>query len=591
MSKYRTYIEHPSIGQVEVIALGIEETTLVSKLDSEETYYVRSLDGNLRFRNGTKFLNSYQALYDLTGDKACENITFNLFEVCDSKLESLHTSIIETKNINFQNDICTAEFKVSSNDLYSCMKRFWKDKVNHFQVESQNLLMSPEGAIIEEVTTSTVQQYPNTELVPFEVAPYPQGSNQWCIKKTTATDVTEQNSEDNEPFPFYEIKTYWWREVITVSSDIELTGWDILSENDNGTTTYWRCPIYSGNTVVSFFRNGRYWSKVVEYTITETLQNCTDKTIVVRSNFLGLNSEGASPSNIAYEASSKYHDVFIFQISDVVHHDYAFSAGSTGVTKQFELTLEEVLKINKSLWNLTYQITETDTEVEFRIEHYSYFSQSSEVIDMREEFGSNTFSSNLSLPERLKFEMQNSQGNDFVGTDIVFPSSCTDGEKNYRLQKISTDLAYLLTRIENSEGEYEANPDIKLTDNFVLIATDKIGETNYTAIDVGAITTSPKYNGRMSFANLHESFWLHNASAFTGQLNNKQTDFESVKFGIESGIVRKKFCCNDELKENAIYYSKSSDEARLTKEAKLEEFRLNLRTRTAEYKLIHGNNG
>lgn len=562
MAKYKTYISSPTTSKKEILLLGIDSASIVAKLESNEVYYISSLDGSFKVKNGTKFLDSFTIIYDLVkGSNRCDEILLELFEHCDGDYKLLHTGIIEAKNVKLFPSKCFAEFKVSSNDLYSCLKKNWKEKVNHYEVAQHEISLNPPNATIEE-----------KDIIGFNPSAY----TNYCVKSTVFNPAS------------FQIETTYWRQVVTVPNGIELNGWTVLEQTETE-TTYWRCPIDLGGSQIDTFKNGRYYKDVLEYTIVETLQKCTSKPVTVKSNFLGLNPSGFSPSNIAYENSTKYHDLLMFQMSDIVHYDYSESAGSTGQTQQFESTLEDLFKINQNLFQLAYRIDETDTEVIFRVEHISYFTLDSEIKDMRQEFGANEYSHNSTLPQRLKFKVQNSKGNDFIGTDIVFPSSCTDGEKNYTLSKISTDLAYLVARTKNSEGVYEANSDINLAENFALIAVDKILDKLFVAYETGKITNQGQYNAPMSFANLHAYFWLDNASAWTGFFNNQAQTFETVKFGIEAATVRKKFCCGDSLNENAIYYSKSSDEQGLTKKAQLKEFRLNLKTRTAEYKFIHGN--
>ena len=125
--------------------------------------------------------------------------------------------------------------------------------------------------------------------------------------------------------------------------------------------------------------------------------------------------------------------------------------------------------------------------------------------------GSNVYEYEATLPIREKFSFMEAWNIDFVGAPIEYTDCLTEGgEESYSASEITTDIDPVLL---DAEASKEGFVMFHCDDNFEVIS--EIGEMSGLEIP----------NAHLSWANLHNNYWIYNRPLGNGSMNNKPTTF------------------------------------------------------------------
>ncbi|MGG5486253.1 hypothetical protein [Gaetbulibacter sp. PBL-D1] len=257
--------------------------------------------------------------------------------------------------------------------------------------------------------------------------------------------------------------------------------------------------------------------KLIE--VMQELLNVSCNSYTLQSDFFQWNPENETNINYVTGETNKYRNLILFQKSDVKRPNTSNNA--TKAETNFIELLEEICNI----FNCWYTIIDDY----LRIEHVSWF-QSNLGLNLatpsnKEKYlkGTRKYSyDETKLPNVEKFQFMESGSIDFVGTDIIYDSNCTNNNEENKsetvINNITTDIVFCL---ENPESE----SDLVSDDGFVLVACD---QSNNVYFENGILEANTSLNNILGWAHLHDKLFRHARVLPEGNLNNEDVVFEST---------------------------------------------------------------
>jgi len=135
--------------------------------------------------------------------------------------------------------------------------------------------------------------------------------------------------------------------------------------------------------------------------------------------------------------------------------------------------------------------------------------------------GTYTYKFTGNIPIREKFTFQEAWNIDFIGADIEYTDCLKEGNT------ITTSADVITTDIDPIYLDNEAS-----NDGFVMFHCDPpvtlIGVTSnvyQVAVSRGELSNLEYPNAHLSWANLHQYYWVYNRPLKTGKMNNRVTNF------------------------------------------------------------------
>jgi hypothetical protein len=188
-------------------------------------------------------------------------------------------------------------------------------------------------------------------------------------------------------------------------------------------------------------------------------------------------------------------------------------------------TFKKLMQYLKYMFNVDWAV---DSKGDFRIEHRKYWDNNERYtvnntvgIDLTEEYpqsliATNEYTFEGSIPLREKFNFMEAWNIDFIGTDIDY-STCveTGDEISYSVSEITTDVdPEVLVPLASKEGFCMFNCESDLTAGYYNVISEE-----------GEITKREIANAHLSWANLHDYYWVYGRFLPKGIMNGKYYDF------------------------------------------------------------------
>lgn len=257
-----------------------------------------------------------------------------------------------------------------------------------------------------------------------------------------------------------------------------------------------------GSTDKVYTRN-RWLMDVLEF-LAEKVYDPTSVIVgpaVVNSTFL---TDATNPVTLD---TNRLTYLTIAQKSDIIR------PSSTNPASMALLSWKELMSI---LWTM-FQIRWTyDGAGTFTVEHISYFAPGT-GIDLRTQLiavANNKYTYlKDKMPKYEKFTFMEASQDDFVGFPIYYESKCINPDPDTNIEEqtcqVTTDLEYIIN-----------TPEAIADTGFVILCNYLDGGNYYVEFTKGAMSGEVKLNMRLSWANLHYSYFRHNRVLITGTLNN-----------------------------------------------------------------------
>jgi hypothetical protein len=205
--------------------------------------------------------------------------------------------------------------------------------------------------------------------------------------------------------------------------------------------------------------------------------------------------------------------------------------------KSWLISFNEITDILKNMFNVDWFI---DGDDKFRIEHWSYFEQTTASdIDLTTLDGGKwaTHKNNWEyeiqeMPNREHFEWMEAMNPDFIGKDIIYNSIATGNRYSDNIKSrtvpVSTDAQSISTYPESITNEGWV---------ILTVASDIILN------EVGVLSTLTLPNNHLSWANLHDRYWRHGRVIEHGNMNGSDVIFESYQRNIKQTEITYPECC------------------------------------------------
>lgn len=346
----------------------------------------------------------------------------------------------------------------------------------------------------------------------------------WVLEETI---TGAESGEDTAKWALENAYLFSWGSSLSISATCNwanavLVFTDIDAQIPGADGTCYSLGITNATPFLTSIPNGRRMSDVLMGLLGATTDTCGFTISSVVSDFFQIN---ADPSDINYVTGSfnYWKDPLLFQITDVKTPD-ASEQSSVAI-----VTFKKLMSDLKKMFNVVWWVETDGTSYWLRIEHLS-FAESNSIFDATNQKGYKSYSyNNESLAAKLRFATPVQRNVDFVGTEISFIGSCTNGS----LEDVTTDL--LCADI----AFIQQYPNDTTNDAIVIVANNGVDRIWTTQ---GAISGASVVNAPMSWANLHAAFYLHGANAQYGYVNNTEITFQSTKRIKKQSIIAKN--CN-----------------------------------------------
>lgn len=259
----------------------------------------------------------------------------------------------------------------------------------------------------------------------------------------------------------------------------------------------------------------------------------------VRSDFLEWNPPGNAPGYVAgvnYVTGqpSQTSGLVIVQKSD------AILPNATNPATRGEMSLAEFFTALRVIYRLYWDI---DAQGYIRIEHWKYWT-SAAGIDLRTFPGVNEpqvyTHKKEKIPRYERAKWMESNGEDFVGLDIIYDSLCaTTQDDSARVDSISPGTI-------TTDVDMIADPQLvgKVSkEGFVWLACEYDNGAFSTIIDQGELSGDYKTNAPLSWANVQRDFWTWDRKLRAGNMNGNDVTFDGFLPNIEQDELSIALCC------------------------------------------------
>lgn len=238
----------------------------------------------------------------------------------------------------------------------------------------------------------------------------------------------------------------------------------------------------------------------------------------IKSNFFGINPDNTAPNNTAYQfAALNYHNIIIYEISDIINADATENATISNRTLKAILNAFKCLEV---YWKVI--------DGKICIEHISYFEEAEGTEDITndpciDKLESYTYSDE-STPQFEKFKWLFESSEYFAGNDITYTGFCVDfGESEDKDCEAYTDLNHAIANLENNSKGLFFMSTVEFNGQFYVNNS----------------------NNSLSFTEIHENLFLWNRCQSEGIINGQPKTFFTFKRIKEQEPLTTDFCCAD----------------------------------------------
>lgn len=427
-------------------------------------------------------------------------------------------------------------FKVVPDDVYECAKNNFSKQTNWLDYGTAKTLKAVYGEIQTEncsfvgtaanVLPSLVKDCWSGGTGDFQFGFFPDPATAW-------TPVTHNQSFAD---PVLTADTVWKREYVNQPTQPPGYGWINIGGDDwvrpvtiisyaqefTATTYDYEAVILDDTFEVS---NGRFLSAMLEGAADATGCNFDE----VRSQFFGINADGATPSNTAYDYArddeAVMQSVLIFQKSDIVNAD------ATNDATILNLSLNDFLTALRDSLNVYWAIVEEGGDTILRIEHLSYFEGAAgfdlTTLDGGKYIrGLNRYEIDGEIPPFERFAYQESINPEFQANRIEY--TCPNGsEIDRQLSQMCADFGGLLNN-ENAGLE-----------GFVFVCAYPITGDDYLMDNTDGMA-----NGAMMWKHLFNNLWVFGRYSLTATSTAGGTfTVETLKKRKAQAAIQIPFCC------------------------------------------------
>jgi hypothetical protein len=516
---YKFYYTHPTKGQLECFPAN-NKIEFTWKKDKDQLFFRKELNSTLKFVK-----DDFTDLYNIDrSNYRCEKLFFEAHRSDGLSFDLFWSGYIALIDAEFDVDRCEVSVKPRLSDNYSCLLNNWNTEKDF--IVGCNRLNGVRFTVGEiEFLTCTAEIRPifipgnalnaaiQTPITSCLTEPY----EGWFFIGNHFTSEISYSG-------FYFLESRYGREFILRSFAVHgITpppgvGWIIISIT--GDEVKWVRPlsVSSDALYLNPLQNGRKLNDVLKF----LLADC-DLTIV--SDFFNINPDNTHPDNIAYDYADNFlHEVVIFQKSDIRRTNKR-NVNGTALDVDYAthayIKLKNFLEFLRVIYNVHWSVEENV----FRIEHYTYFTEGSLMLDLTIQnrnilAGLHKYNyKKESLPgkETWKWMEITDTVNDFDGLPVTYNSECSFDKEGkdieYNAEQVTTNVEFIIN-----------NPDKIADSGFVLVAT----EYNTIITDIGLISGKIKINAPHAFANLQYHLHRHGRPQKYGNMNGSDETFYNV---------------------------------------------------------------
>lgn len=522
---------HVNFGSGEIQLYPLNDDLLFSdKQDDAFGFYRRTLDTELVFKR-----DSFYAIYAVEQSNVCQNFDVDI----RYKGQPFYVGIMKfrTSNMKWDIDKCRVDVKLDPQDDYTCLIDNWELEFNAMSVIYNRDDVTFLAGTLEETTCVHNEQtdgiYPQYEDYVTDCIPSGEG---W-----TPVEHTVQN---NATPGFYTVTTKYTREVITMDClsggggppQPPGDGWVLTADNCPTNATFARGVPTQFNPGASFDLGsgapGDLWYKQVFDVITgigiDTIDNAVlfndvfgneftkigCKGLGLRSNFLNLNPQGASPTTKPY-TEPRTHKLVFFQKTDIT----TYAAGQNAT---FHLwSFKGMLDVLASLYDVQLRVIGNDV----RVEHRTYFEGTNDL-DLTsptyEKYieGFNQYDyDTLTMPRKETWRYRENVSLPFAGSPIIYDCFANDD---------NPEILYDIPDVNNDVGFMLGNPTLVSKEGFVIAETEIVNSARVMVSRTIYNDTYVAFNAAHAIPNLIDHFWRWERPNLTGTMNDSLETFNTT---------------------------------------------------------------
>lgn len=329
----------------------------------------------------------------------------------------------------------------------------------------------------------------------------------------------------------------------------------------------WGITSYYGYGSRSVSR-ARKLNDILEYFATEL--NCTS----LSSQFFKNASNPISGADLTH--------LMILQKSDAI---YVSGSETSDPATVGMITFNELMEQLWAMFQVTWVIKNNILYIEHIIYfkyNFSYLQNTTVGIDLTTYYptaliGSYQYKYDQNIPIREKFSFMEAWNIDFIGMDIDYTDCLKNGDTvEYNASLITTDLDPIYF------------DELASKDGFVLLHCESIDKViegiHYTEIKVieerGKLTGMTAANTHLSWANLHDNYWVYNRYLYSGYMNGAVHNFYARKLKKQNAIEFP-YCIKDFLlKVNELVKTTMGD-------GEIENAEYNIKTGNVKVELVY----
>ncbi len=529
---YKFYITHPTDGVIEMFP-SVGSMDWLWKKQKEQIYFRKELNTELNFIG-----DDFKKLYKLDrSNYRCEKILIEIHRKCDEAFTVFWTGYLALIDGDFDADKCRLKIKPRIEDQYTCLLSNWNKEKDFIGGQGAPPALDPIGitpGIIEEniCTINYDHAIQAGSFDPYALDPFTDcldNPSLWSYGGVYSANIIEYNNINLEET--WEVKFIYFREKIESPTEPFGVGWVEIS------TGVWVRPLTVNNVDINFkLNNGRNFNLVLQYLVSDCGLNYV-------SDFFNFNRDDTHPTNFAYDYAALYlYDLVIFQKSDLLPGQ--INQNATAVATKAIVKLKELLSDLSSLFNV-FWVIEGNT---FRVEHYTYFRQNQNMIDLTSNNRIKGLNKYKYVSEDLpKFEIwtmmdkTNKNKNlviieDFDAGTIEYNDNCSyEGENvnesNYPASKITNNIEVIT---QDNEGNISK-------DGFTLVST----KGGSIVSSIGVVSGKQALNMPLSLGNLIYYLHRHGRPQSSGNVNGTDEAFFLSLPSREQVPISVPICCED----------------------------------------------
>lgn len=517
------------------------------------------------------------------GPNRCTDTMISIEKFCGGEYIPYLEGYLRPVDGEYDLDHCHVSIEITAVDPYYCYDYSAKKDIDIFEAKPSNQRTKVK---IIEGNIESMESSPTDKPNPYDPSLYSgrdPRSDGWLVYKTEYW--SDGNNNPRGAPVTTEWRHYYAREVLTVPcADPFPIGWVMIEDNCPTNRKFARYPVRvayrrlptrffngaEGKTdfTPAFFRgwgnplerDRSYTYDVMGLSIPGVGTTPSDLDNGVRlgdiltyfiSKFCGIPVSSAFfQINTTETFAEAYPDliddartsnVIVYQKSDVKRLNASNNA-TKGLT-----TLDRFLNAVLATFNCEYRIQDDV----FVIEHCSYWERTVELDLTDARYSGPMTSTNKykydqsKMPQYEEFQFMEAGNPDFKGVPIEYFGRCVTKVEDEKKKIISTSI--VTTDVEHCLRYSGSDSDEVSDEGFVFVAAKIKSGSLYVITVNGILEEFPRVNNGLSWAHIHERFYLHNRPQQIGFMNNMYHEFKTTIPVKRQLPVTVPFCCGDEL--------------------------------------------